>query len=63
MRRLFVIIAILFAAECVTAQNPRAVLKSIEEGDVIKSTERFEKRLGISRIRCVVHRRSRYNPP
>ena len=43
MRRLFVIIAILFAAECVTAQNPRAVLKSIEEGDVIKSTERFEK--------------------
>ena len=27
------------------------------------STERFEKRLGVSRIRFVVHRRSRYNPP
>lgn len=43
MKRILVIVALLLAAECVVAQNPRAVLKSIHDGDVAKSTEKFEK--------------------
>ena len=43
MKQILVVVALLLAAECVVAQNPRAVLKSIQDGDVAKSTEKFEK--------------------
>lgn len=43
MRRLITILALLLAAECAVAQSPKSVLKAIVGGDILKSTNKFEK--------------------
>ena len=43
MRRLIVTILAVFIAGGTYAQNPKAVLKSLAHGDIIASTERYEK--------------------
>ncbi|MBO5716530.1 MAG: WG repeat-containing protein [Alistipes sp.] len=43
MRRITSIFALLLTLNMAVAQNPKAVIKSLENGDVIKSSEKFEK--------------------
>ena len=43
MRRLTILLVLLLAAECVVAQNPKAVFKSLEGGDILTTTDKFEK--------------------
>lgn len=43
MRRITSIFALLLTLNMAVAQSPKAVIKSLEDGDVIKSSEKFEK--------------------
>lgn len=43
MRRVILIASLLLVAECLMAQNPKAVFKSILDGDIAKSVEKLEK--------------------
>ena len=43
MKRITSVLALLVIANIAVAQNPKAVIKSLAEGDVINSTEKFQK--------------------
>ena len=43
MKRLSLLIVLFLSAQIATAQNPRAVFKSLAENDIAASTEHFQK--------------------
>ena len=43
MKRLSLLIVLFLSAQIATAQNPRALFKSLAENDIAASTERFQK--------------------
>ena len=43
MKRISLLIVLILVAELALAQNPRALFKSLAEGDIMASTERYEK--------------------
>lgn len=43
MKRLAIVISLLFASQTIMAQSPKAVIKGLSENDIIANTERLEK--------------------